>query len=337
MGGLDRRAALIEDLVEGGRAGGALEWLAVRRQVRKFEHQAAGAARHRASAELDAALDGHLVALGVAAQRAEAALAAAGAEAVAEAATRLGLRVALIGKGGAGKTMICSTLTRLLARRGRRVLAVDLDVNPGLAISLGLAPTEAGLPPEALEEAPAAPYGWQLAGGLRPAEAVERYTIEGPDGVRYLGLGKIGGLDKDVARRSVAAVRQILFGFGAPDWDVVADLEAGPTTPFEGYHDFADDVVVVIGPAWRSAMTARRLLPMVGDRRLTVVANRFRDEVDHPGFSPAVRIPFDRDVAQAEREGRPPLDACPGSPAMAAVDRLADHLIAGAGAGAVDG
>ncbi|MDQ2827264.1 MAG: AAA family ATPase, partial [Actinomycetota bacterium] len=233
------------------------------------------------------------------------------------------------GKGGAGKTVTSSTLSRLLARRGRKVLAVDLDVNPGLAISLGLAPTEAGLPPDAIEEAPSSPYGWQLAAGLTPEMAVERYAAVAPDGVRFIGLGKIGSADKEVARRSVAAIRQILLGFADPEWDVIADLEAGPTTPFEGYHDFADHVLMVVGPAWRSAMTARRLLPMVGDRRLTVVYNRFRDEPDHPGLPPDIRIPNDPDLTQAEREGRAPLDACPDSPAIRAVGRLADQMLSG--------
>jgi CO dehydrogenase maturation factor len=174
---------------------------------------------------------------------------------------------------------------------------------------------------------PAAPYGWQLAAGLTPDEAVERFGAEGPEGIRFLGLGKIGAVDKDQARRSVAAVRQILQGFSAVDTDLVTDLEAGPTTPFESYHDFSTDVVVVVGPAWRSAMTARRLLPMVGDRGLTIVANRFRDEPDHPGLAPAVRIPNDPDLTQAEREGLSPFEACPDSPAVQAIGRLADLLL----------
>ena len=232
--------------------------------------------------------------------------------------------------------MLSSTLARTLARRGRKVFAVDLDTNPGLAFSLGIPVTEAGLPPEALEEQPAAPYGWQLSGQLTPDEVVARFAAPGPDGIRFLGLGKIGtpdtaagrpAVDKEQARRSVAAVRQILQGFSAPDVDLIADLEAGPTTPFEGYHDFSTDVVVVVGPAWRSAMTARRLLPMVGERRLTIVANRFRDEPDHPGLTPAIRIPFDPDLTQAEREGRSPFDACPDSPAVQAIGRLADLLL----------
>jgi CO dehydrogenase maturation factor len=277
--------------------------------------------------------EGHIAALQVIADRAAEELAQVDGGAMSEARSRLGLRLALIGKGGAGKTVLSSTLARTLARRGRKVFAADLDTCPGLAFSLGVPVTEAGLPDEALEEQPNAPYGWQLAAGLTPDEAVERFGAEGPDGIRFLGLGKIGSADKDQARKSVAAVRQVLQGFSQVDTDLVADLEAGPTTPFESYHDFSTEVVVVTGPAWRSAMTARRLLPMVGDRRLTIVANRFRDEPDHPGLAPAIRIPDDPELTQAEREGRSPFEACPDSPAVEAIGRLADLLLEQSAAG----
>lgn len=246
----------------------------------------------------------------------------------AEARPRLGLRLAVIGKGGAGKTFVSSTLARLLARRGRRVLAIDMDTNPGLSMSLGLPPIDAGLPTEALEEHVGAMYGWRLASGLSPVDAVERFSVEAPDGVRFLGLGKIGAVDKSLAKRSVGALLHIALGFGQPEWDVIADLEAGPTTPFEHYHSFADDVVVVVGPAWRSALTARRLLPMVGARRAMILANRFRDEPDHPGLLPLARIPFAPEVVDAERAGRSPIDACPDAPAIKAVSQFAQrHLI----------
>jgi CO dehydrogenase maturation factor len=322
---LRRREELVERLASGARR--PLDRLGLQRQLRSFVVKAETTPRARMTEAVEAAFDAHIAALQALATEVDRELSAVDAGELAVARSRLGLRVALIGKGGAGKTVLSSTLARTLARRGRPVLAVDLDVNPGLAFSLGIPVTEAGLPEEALEEQPAAPYGWQLSGDVTPDEAVERFALRGPDGIRFLGLGKIGSADKDLARRSVAAIRQILVGFSDPATDVVADLEAGPTTPFEGYHEFADHVVVVVGPAWRSAMTARRLLPMVGDRRMTVVGNRFRDEPDHPGMAAAVRVPYDPDLTQAEREGRSPFDACPDSPAVQAVARLADLLL----------
>ena len=324
---LERRMAIIEGLVATSHE--PLDWLGLQRMVRHFLGYAGPSSPSRPRPEpVAAAFEHHVAQLHAVASLVEAELVAIEPEALAESQRRLGLRLALIGKGGAGKTVLSSTLARTLARRGRKVFAVDLDTCPGLAFGLGIPVDDAGLPVEALEEQPAAPYGWQLAAGLTPDEAVERFAAVAPDGIRFMGLGKIGAVDKEKARMSVAAVRQILMGFADPTCDVIADLEAGPTTPFENYHEFADDVVVVVGSAWRSAMTARRLIPMVGERRMTIVANRWRDEPDHPGLEPAIRIPNDPALTQAEREGRSPFEACPDSPAVEAIGRLADLLLA---------
>lgn len=317
---MERQLAVLDDLA--GRANDPRAWLAVERQARSYARHL-DTWRGRAFPGAKPEVERHGRDLDSYVRRAEAELAGVDDDTRAAAEAGLGLRLAVVGKGGAGKTVISSTLSRLLARQGRKVFACDLDTNPGLAISLGLPPTEAGLPPEAIEEHPGSIYGWQLTGAMRPIDVVERFAAVAPDGVRFLGLGKLSTTDKAAAKQSVAALVHLLLGIGEPDWDVIADLEAGPTTPFERYHAFSEDVVVVVGPAWRSAMTARRLLPMVEDRRLTVVANRFRDEPDHPGLAARIRIPFDPELAEVERQGLAPLDACPDSPAIAAISRLA--------------
>jgi len=171
---------------------------------------------------------------------------------------RLGIRVAVIGKGGAGKTLIASTLARMLARQGRRVLAADLDTCPGLTMSLEVPDAELGLPVGVVEQHAGGNYGWHLAADARPVDVVTTCSVAGADGVRLLGIGKIVAFDKVIARRSSSAIVQLLLGFGEPGWDVIADLEAGVTTPFERYHAFADDVLLVVGPGRSSGMAARR-------------------------------------------------------------------------------
>lgn len=235
------------------------------------------------------------------------------------------MRVAVVGKGGAGKTTVAGTLARLLARRGGLVVAADLDPNPGLTWSLGLPVVDAGLPDAALREDEEAPYGWRLATGLTPTEAVERFAVIGPDGVRYLSPGKIDGATHGVSR-SLTAVREILAGLHPLDCDVIADLEAGPTTPFEGYHSFADRVLVIVTPGWSSALTARRLRPIVEDVPITIVANRWGDQAQHRGLRAETIIPADPCIAEADRLGRAPLDHCPGSPAVQAIEALAERL-----------
>jgi CO dehydrogenase maturation factor len=325
---MQRQLGVLDDLAS--RATDARAWLALERQANSYaRHLGTWLEKERIFPGAREEMKQHESDLAAYVKRVQHEVAGVDPETLDAARAALGIRLAVIGKGGAGKTVTSSTLARLLGRQGRNVFACDLDTNPGLAISLGLPPTEAGLPPDAVEEHPGSIYGWQLTGAMRPIDVVERFAEVAPDGVRFLGLGKLGpssegdGTDKTAAKRSVAALVHLLLGIGEPDWDVIADLEAGPTTPFERYHAFSEDVVVVVGPAWRSAMTARRLLPMVEDRRLTIVSNRFRDEPDHPGLAARIRIPFDEDLAEAERQGLAPLDACPDSPAIAALSRLA--------------
>jgi CO dehydrogenase maturation factor len=50
------------------------------------------------------------------------------------------MKIAVAGKGGAGKTTIAGTLARALGRSGQKVLALDCDTNPMLGISLGVGP-----------------------------------------------------------------------------------------------------------------------------------------------------------------------------------------------------
>ncbi|HEX3541837.1 MAG TPA: hypothetical protein VHT75_15495 [Acidimicrobiales bacterium] len=320
-----RETAVMDDLVL--RAQDPLGWLAVRRQARSFRQHLEPALAVASAARVGAEIAAYDASLARCYERSGAELGEYDPGVVATERGHLGLRVALIGKGGVGKTVLASTLARVLARRGRTVFAADLDTNPGLAISLGLGTGDFALPSAAVEENAGSNYGWRLAAGVTAVEAVRRYATITADGVHYLGLGKIGSADKIDAKQSVVALTQILLRFGDPSWDVIADLEAGPTTPFEGYHAFADTVLVVVGPSWQSALTARRLLPMVGDRRTVIVANRFRDEADHPGLEADVRIPFDAAVAEAERHGSSPVDSCPDSPVIDAVGRLADHLL----------
>jgi CO dehydrogenase maturation factor len=247
--------------------------------------------------------------------------------AVSAARSALGIRVAVVGKGGAGKTVIASTLARVLGGQGRKVLAADLDHVPGLAMSLGMGSTDP-VPSSSVAEVGAdTPEGWQLAEGVSAGEAVEQCAVRGPDGVRFLSMPKRVHAAASDARSSTTAVTQgILLGLTDPDWNVVGDLEAGATQSFQGHHSFCDDVVLVVGPAWRSALTARRLVPMFGDRRIVVVANRYRGGPDHPGLEPQVRIPDDPAVIEAERRGLSPFDVCPEAPAILAIAELARRL-----------
>jgi CO dehydrogenase maturation factor len=97
------------------------------------------------------------------------------------------VKVAVIGKGGSGKTTISGILARTLARSGRRVIALDCDANPNLGVSLGLGlePTEdLAAIRQSLEDG-----GVEHAPGVE--ELLSRFGIEAPDGVHLAVVTKI--------------------------------------------------------------------------------------------------------------------------------------------------
>ncbi len=95
------------------------------------------------------------------------------------------MNLAMVGKGGSGKTSISGTMARVLARRGHRVLAIDGDPNPNLALTLGV-------PVERIETLTTLPRDLveQTEGGPRPTTTLDEvcasYSVEGKDGVTLL-------------------------------------------------------------------------------------------------------------------------------------------------------
>jgi len=98
------------------------------------------------------------------------------------------MKIAVCGKGGSGKTTISATLTRLLARRGLPVLAIDGDPNPNLIQALGVGP---GIE---IESVPRSVVGrredesgaTQMFLKQSVAEIVSQYGLKAPDGVTVL-------------------------------------------------------------------------------------------------------------------------------------------------------
>ena len=52
------------------------------------------------------------------------------------------MKIAVVGKGGSGKTTTSGVMARSLARAGHKVIGLDCDTNPNLGLSLGVGDTE---------------------------------------------------------------------------------------------------------------------------------------------------------------------------------------------------
>ncbi len=100
------------------------------------------------------------------------------------------MKVAIVGKGGSGKTTIAATLARVFAQAGNPVLAIDGDPNPNLGTALGVeAPALAklqGLPRTIIQQYKNEAGETQVA-LAEPIEAITtHHGIAGPNGITLL-------------------------------------------------------------------------------------------------------------------------------------------------------
>ncbi|MBA3421128.1 MAG: hypothetical protein H0U12_04435 [Thermoleophilaceae bacterium] len=236
--------------------------------------------------------------------------------------------------------MVAGTAARLLARRGHSVLALDSDLMPGLAVSLGLG----GGADTACPLDGAAERGedgrWRLKKGLGPVRAVRRYAVVAPDGVKLFQSGKLPPEGTGAIMSSLQAYYKVIHRLprarAFADWAIIGDLPAGPRQAAFDWAPFAETFLILVEPTWQSALTARRVARVVRSRERSgavgLVANKVADPADVGrveelvGEAVVAAIPADERVLEAERAGAALLDHDPFSPAARAIERLVDEL-----------
>lgn len=246
------------------------------------------------------------------------------------------MRVAFVGKGGAGKSSIAGTFARLLAARGERVLAIDTDPMPGLAFSLGIDRSDAGIPDAALEEQIVDGRStYRLRSGLSAEQAVLQYAVTGPDGVRFLQLGKARGVRNENAR-SHQAFQHVVNAIPQRGWSIIGDLPGGTRQAFFGWGRFARTLVVVVEPTPASLLSARRLArlaTMPAAPRVVAVANKTRDDHDadiiakRTGLPVIGAVPYDPAVSRVDKAGAALFDHDSKAPSVGAVDALVSVML----------
>jgi len=242
------------------------------------------------------------------------------------------MKLAVSGKGGAGKTTISGTIARALARAGHSVIAIDADINPMLGISLGL-----GMD------------GTERLVGMRQElsasssdEAVHEHTIEGlierfgtdaPDGVRVLVASRVDLPDHGCLCCGVSADR-LLREIEGGGRTVLGDLEAGIGVLARMEAGSLDLVLVVVNPTPKSIEVARRAVEAARAReiKVLVVANRIAGDEDLEAISAVlgdeeiVVVPDDPAIARADAEGLAPIDLDDGSPGVRAIVQISERF-----------
>jgi len=248
------------------------------------------------------------------------------------------MRVAFAGKGGAGKTTIAATMARLASRRGRPVVAIDADSNPNLAAALGVDPsisaTLAGIPTAAVSRKLTGPSLTTTVDDI-----VDLHGAVAPDGVRLLLMGAPAHAGDGCLCSAHAAVSAVLADLGqSPDTLTIVDLEASPEHLSRGTARFADLLVLVTEPYYRSLEATRRLADLAAElpeTQTVVIVNKVRSRddgeavgefCDRHGLRHLAEVPFSDAVVAADRDAHPLLDADADGPVVAAIIVALDAL-----------
>jgi CO dehydrogenase maturation factor len=138
-----------------------------------------------------------------------------------------------------------------------------------------------------------------------------------------------------------ATVRSVIEAAGDAVEDVcILDTEASPEHLSRGTARYADAMVAVVEPYFKSLETGRRMAALARDlglERVVLVANKIRDDreleavrefAEQHGLEVAGVIPYDDAFPEAERAQQAPLDFAPSAPAVEAIRKLAQELVA---------
>jgi len=252
-----------------------------------------------------------------------------------------GIKLAIGGKGGVGKTTLAACLSQAYARRGFEVVAIDADPDANLAARLGHPDPEQVVAVSSLkslirERTGGGKEGYGALLKLNPdvSDVVDRYGID-IGGVRFLALGTFTRGGTGCACPESAFLRSLITHLVLHrDQVVILDMEAGIEHLGRSTVAGVNGLIVVVEPSLASVQTARqtrRLAWDIGLRRVGVVANKIRDDAQRRqveqvlGDLPLLGwLGYDAQAQEADLSGQVVFEAAPDL--LGQVDRIVDRL-----------
>ena len=232
------------------------------------------------------------------------------------------MKLAIVGKGGVGKTTLSASLARWFAARGRPVVAVDADPDGNLASALGVSDDRlpqpiAGMRDLIMDRTDAKDEGGGLIFKLNPKvdDLPERFSVDA-GGVRLLVLGTVESGGKGCMCPEGAVLKALLQHLLLRvDDDVILDMEAGLEHMGRASAGGVDAMIAVVEPGMRSVQTAARIEKLakdIGIKHTYVVINRVSRPEEHDMLRRALAgqtiigvLPRCAELANADLEGRP--------------------------------
>jgi len=198
-----------------------------------------------------------------------------------------GVKIAIGGKGGVGKTTVCAVWAQLLAEDGFDVLAIDADPNTNLASAFGIPSEKSPEPLIKMKELIAERTGTDRGAigayfKLNPkvSDLPGKYSLEVND-LKLLVLGAITQAGAGCACPEGAFLKALLTYTILQSQEVVlVDLAAGVEFLGRASIQGIDALIVVVEPGSRSIETAINIARMgeeLGIKHVAAIANKITD------------------------------------------------------------
>jgi CO dehydrogenase maturation factor len=199
-----------------------------------------------------------------------------------------GVKIAIGGKGGVGKTTVCAILAQLFAESGYDVLAIDADPDVNLASAFGIPHEQSPEPLIKMKEliAERTGTGRDTLGAyfkLNPkvSDVPEEYWLEA-NGLKLLVLGAITQAGAGCACPEGAFLKALLTHTILQRREVVmVDLAAGVEFMGRASVQGIDALVLVVEPGGRSIETANNMAKMakkLGIGCVGVIVNKITED-----------------------------------------------------------
>ncbi len=234
------------------------------------------------------------------------------------------MKIAISGKGGTGKTILASLLSRVFAEAGYSVLAIDADPDANLAATLGFPQAERITPISEMkslieERTGARPGGSFFKLNPKVDDLPEKYCLE-DKGIRLMVMGELkkGGSGCYCSENVLlqALVSHLLL---ERDEVVILDMEAGIEHLGRATARAVDKLIIVVEPSRRSVETAYKIDKLaqdIGLSNIAVVGNKLRSQSEKeflisslPGFEFLGFIPYDQALVDADLANLPLADS----------------------------
>ncbi len=255
------------------------------------------------------------------------------------------MKIAISGKGGVGKSTLAAALAVLMAKQGRRVLAVDADPDANLAAALGMPKTErdAIVPISQqialIEERTVAKvkqYGQMFRLNPEVADVANDYaTVH--NGVALLVLGAVKRGGSGCACPENVFLKALVTDLVVHKNEaVVMDMEAGVEHLGRATAKSVDAMLVVVEPGQRSIDCAKRVIRMAGDigiKNLYFIANKVTCQDDEnfiknalDGYKLIGTIQYSEKIRVADMKGAGVVD-CGDRKVLESLEQLLDKLM----------